>query len=102
MIWIRNAVLFVLSFVLAGSLSCRPEDPRVERFDCQVRALQPLVGSLLDAREVVQQAYVQGNLNLSELARNVGKGQEDVAATVERLRKCDAPTTLPDAGLAGS
>lgn len=68
--------------------------PRVERFECQVRALEPVVGDVLDARQLLQDLYA-GKANLGSALNAVRATQAEADALVEALNACEPPVKFP-------
>lgn len=102
MIWLRNLLLFAVSFFVSASLCCKDLDPQVALFECRVQALRPLVGNARAAQRLIQDAEATGELDLTAAAEAVGKGRADALAALKRLQECSPPAPVPDAGLSGS
>ncbi len=77
----------------AGLLSSAPS-ARVAKFNCQVDAVQPVVGDVLDAAELVRALY-SGEANLGAALAAVGATEAEVRALVAALEACEGPS-LPD------
>lgn len=69
--------------------------PRATKFDCQVEALKPLVGDVLDARALLQDLY-SGKASLGAVLQNLDVGQAEAEALMQRLRACE-PLPTPEA-----
>jgi hypothetical protein len=89
----RNALFFGL-IVVAGCGVFSPSSPRVEKFDCQVRALQPLVGDVLDARQLLADLYA-GRANLNALLANIEPTAAEAEELMNALRACEPPMPIP-------
>jgi hypothetical protein len=95
------AILAALGLSLnSGCHSLTPaQEARLDKLDCQARALEPLVSPALDAAELVRDLYA-GKADLADVLANVGASREDVKALLDRLRACEGPPPeVPDAGL---
>jgi|GEM_PF-3796117 len=77
-----------------GLLGAKPA--RVEHFDCQVRALEPLVGDVLDAAELVQQLY-KGQASLQSVLGNLNATTEELVKLQADLQACEPPPPAPGA-----
>lgn len=69
--------------------------PRVERFECQVRALEPLVGDVLDAEQLVRDVYA-GKASLANVLANIEATQDELKALMLALRGCEPPPPEPE------
>ena len=87
----------LVAYVMCFGIGCKhlPE-PRVAQFECRVRALQPLVGDVLDAEQLVRDVYA-GRASLGSVLGALDATQSEVMALTEALEACNGPT--PDAGL---
>lgn len=75
---------------------------RVARFNCQVDALQPVFGDVLDTADLVRSLY-KGNASLEAALAAAGATEAEVRALVSALRACEGPPDVPgDAGLTAS
>lgn len=89
-------VWFALSGCKGSLLS--PDSSRVERFECQVRALEPLVGEVYDSRALLQD-LMAGKASLGAILANLKASQAEAAELMAALRACEPPVELPaDAG----
>lgn len=79
-------------FALALTCGCHSLTPaqqaKVEKFDCQVRALAPLVEPALDAAELARDLYA-GKGDLGRVLGSLNATQAEVDALVEALRACE-------------
>lgn len=84
------AVLAALGLVLnSGCHALTPaQEARLDKLDCQARALEPLVSPALDAAELVRDLYA-GKADLAAVLANVGASREDVKALFARLKACE-------------
>jgi len=83
--------------LLAGGQSAR-----VARFNCQVDALQPVLGDVMDTADLVRSLYA-GNADLGAALSAAGATEAEVRAVVTALRACEpAPPVPADAGLTSS
>lgn len=89
----------LLAFVMCFGVGCtlfRAASPRVEQFECRVQALQPLVGDVMDAEQLVRDVYA-GRASLGAVVGALDATQSEVLALTEALAACNGP--VPDAGL---
>lgn len=96
----RTAVGYVCIATLAVwfALGCGvfgPSNPRAERFECAVRALEPLVGEVYDARELVRDLYA-GKASLGAVIGNLEASAPEVMQLMRDLKACEPPPP-PDA-----
>ena len=85
----------------AGLLSSAPS-ARVVRFNCQVDAVQPVLGDVLDAADLVRSLY-KGSADLATALSAAGATEAEVRAVVKTLQACEpAPPAPADAGLTPS
>ena len=96
----RAALGLVLPYLLlawcalSGCALFKANDPRAERLDCQARALEPLVGDVLDARQLVLDVYT-GKASLGASLSALHATQAEVQALVEALQACEPPVDIP-------
>lgn len=86
---------------LGCGLLAPAKSPRAEKFDCQVRALEPLVGEILDSRELLRALYA-GQADLGAVLASSGATAAEVRALVEALNDCEPPVELPEGGFTAS
>ena len=99
---LKNACAIVLAYLFlafvvcfgagCGLLGAKPA--RVEHFDCQVRALEPLVGDVLDARDLVAQLY-KGQASLQSVLGNLNATTEELVKLQADLQACEPPPPQP-------
>ena len=80
-------LLFCLLFCGCGVFAA---SPRAERFQCQARALQPVVGDVLDAEQLVRDVYT-GKASLGSVLGSLKATQAEVEAVAAALQACDPP-----------
>lgn len=68
--------------------------PRVERFGCEVAALEPIFGQILDSEELLRSLY-SGQADLGAALAAAGATQDEVRALVAALEACAGPR-LPE------
>lgn len=69
---------------------------KVEKFDCQVRALAPLVEPALDAAELARDLY-SGKADMGRVLGSLGASKAEVTALSERLSECSPESAgLPE------
>lgn len=71
--------------LLGGSVS-----PKVERFNCQVRALEPLVGDVLDAEDLLRDVYA-GRASLDAVAAYLKLTQAQLVQFNAAIAACEPP-----------
>lgn len=86
--------LLLVWCALSGCALFSASNARVERFDCQVRAIEPLVGDVLDARQLVRDIYT-GKASLGTVLGTLGATEAEVRALVEALQACEPPAEIP-------
>ena len=79
-----------LALLLSGCSLLKAAPPRVERFNCQVRALEPLVGDVLDAEQLVKDLYA-GRANMQAVLANLDVAAPEVLELMSALRACEPP-----------
>lgn len=92
------AILAALGFSQFGCHSLTPkQQARLDKFQCQVEAVAPLVEPLYDAGDLVLKMR-SGEAALSQVLQSLGAGESEVRALISRLDACnDAPESQPDA-----
>lgn len=63
------------------------EQAKVDRFECVVAALEPLVEPVLDAEAVARELF-EGKADLSSLIRTFGSSQAEVEKLLLALNAC--------------
>lgn len=96
----RHAVGYVcgLSLLAWLALGCGvfgAANPRAEKFECAVRALEPLVGEVYDARELVRDLYA-GKASLGAVIGNLEASAPEIMQLLRDLKACEPPPP-PDA-----
>lgn len=87
----------LLAFVCCFGLGCGllgSAEPRVERFECQVRAFKPLVGNVLDAEQLVRDLYA-GKANMNAVLANLQATREELVKLQQDLNACEPPPPEP-------
>lgn len=86
------------AFVLLAVTSCHALTPaqqaKNEKFDCQVRALEPLVSPTLDAAELARDLYL-GKADMGRVLGSLSASKEEVQALLARIASCE-PAALPE------
>lgn len=86
----RSTLALVLAISLPGcAYFGGAKTPETERFDCQVAALEPVVGRVLDAQDLVRDLYA-GKADLGEVLTSLRTDKAKVDALVQALRACSA------------
>jgi hypothetical protein len=94
---VRKAVLSLVLAVLAalgvsygtGCTQLTPaQQARVDLFECRVKALEPVVGSVFDASDLVREMYA-GHVNLGSVLGTLKVTQAEADAIVESFNACD-------------
>ncbi len=97
MIRVKHQLMLAL-FALSAVLGCgllKPASPKAERFECQVRALQPAVGDVRDARQLLLDVYA-GKADLASALHALKATQAEVEALVKALAACEPTVKLPE------
>lgn len=92
MIRVKHA-LYLALFALSAFLGCGvfgSKNPRVERFVCLVRALEPAVGDVLDAEQLAKDLYT-GKANMNSVATALRLTQAQIDAYNAAADACDPP-----------
>lgn len=87
--------LILAAIVLSGCGLLESASPRVERLDCQVRALEPLAGDLYDTRALLLDVYA-GKADLGAVLGALKATPAEVEALVNDLRNCEPPVKFPE------
>lgn len=99
--YVRGAVGYVCAvsllawLALSGCGVFAPSNPRAEKFECAVRALEPLVGEVYDARELVRDLYA-GKASLGAVIGNLEASAPEIMQLMRDLKACEPPPP-PDA-----
>ena len=102
---VRKAALGLLLTLLAAAgvslgTGCgllAAASPRAERFECQVRAIEPLAGDVLDARQLVLD-LIAGKADLGAVLTHLKATPAEIDKLAEDLRACEGPppAALPE------
>lgn len=87
----------LVAFVMCFGIGCGllgSAEPRVERFECQVRAFKPLVDNVLDAEQLVRDLYA-GKANLNAVLQNLHASREELVKLMADLNACEPPPPEP-------
>ncbi len=86
------AVLAALGYAQLGCTQAQTEAARarVDLFQCRAHALEPVVGDLFDAQELVRDLY-SGKASLEAVLGALRVTQAEGEAVVEALQACDGP-----------
>lgn len=97
-----NAALAVAVYSCTGCHSLTPaQQAKVDKFECQVHALEPLVSPTLDAAQLVRDLYA-GKADLGQVLRSLDADEADLNKLVQALKACEAPVTkVPEGGVSG-
>lgn len=101
---LRGAVAWVLSLgllvwlTLSGCDLLKANSPRVERFNCLVRVLEPLVGDVLDADELARDVYA-GKADMNAVARSLRLTADQIDAYNAAVDACEPPVPMPEGEL---
>jgi hypothetical protein len=92
------AIATALGFSQFGCKDLTPkQQARLDRFECQVAAVAPIVEPLYDAAELVLKLR-SGEASLSQVLQSLEAGEPEVRALIARLDACsDAPEIEPAA-----
>ncbi len=82
--------------VLACGLLAPTNSPRARKFDCQEAALRPVLGEILDTKDLLRALYA-GQADLRAALAAAGATEAEVQGLVEALRACDGPPPAPSA-----
>jgi hypothetical protein len=88
----------VIGFYLVFGFGCgvfSANSAKSEKFDCQVRALQPLVGDVLDAKQLMRDLYT-GKASLGAVLANLNASEAEVKKLLQDLHACEPPVELPE------
>lgn len=92
------AALVLLASALAGCSLISPKAPadqaKADRFDCEVEAVVPIAGSVLDAAQLMRDVYA-GKADLRSVLALTGSSAEDAAKLISELRKCKSKLVTP-------
>jgi hypothetical protein len=86
--------LFLAWLSLSGCSLLGASQPRVERFNCQVRALKPLVGDVLDTEQLVKDLYA-GKASLNAVLANIDVTAAELMKLQADLQACEPPMPVP-------
>lgn len=92
---IATALTAYASTGCAGFLASAPS-ARVAKFNCQVDALQPVFGDVLDTAELLRGLYA-GQADLDAALSAAGATETEVRALTDALRACEGPVAAPPA-----
>lgn len=98
------AAVASLSLLFACAALLGPaKSAQLSRFECEVEAVTPLAGDVLDATQLMRDVYT-GKAHLNDVAAWTGASDDAIDAANEALRKCgtnflqvpdDAPAAEP-------
>jgi hypothetical protein len=100
---VRRALLVLLSAIAGAAgfsqLGCHDLTPkqqaRLDKFECQVAAVAPLVEPVHDAYQLVRDLR-EGKASLRQVLSTIEAGEPEVAALLERLDACEGePESAP-------
>lgn len=87
------AFLLFWSF-LNGCAPCTPaQQAKLDKLECQVHALAPLVEPALDATELVRDLYT-GKADMGRVLGSLGATEREVETLVKALRACEPEPEL--------
>lgn len=90
---LKYVVLVLLMFGCAQSLTSA-QVARIEKFECQARALAPHVKGVYDERELLKD-LIAGRANLTAVIVNPGLTPRELAELDADLSLCDPPLPVP-------
>lgn len=96
----KFALLCFLPFAFACHDLTPKQQARLDKFECQARALAPVVEPVYDAVELLRDLRA-GKASLGQVLRNLAADEPEIRAMLERFDACeDAPAApaAPDAG----
>lgn len=79
----------LIGLVFACGLLTEAKSPRRALFDCRVAALEPVVGDVFDAEQLVRDIYA-GHTNLAEAYGSLKTTRAEIEAMYAALRACEA------------
>jgi hypothetical protein len=96
---VRNAVgvVCVISVMAWLALGCGlfgPKAPRVEVLECRARALEPVVGEVLDARELALDLY-KGRASLASVLSALEATPAEIVALAQAFDACNGVKSIP-------
>lgn len=89
------AVAAVLGTVACSSL-LRPKSPKLTRFECQAKALEPALGDVFDTEQLLRDLYA-GKADLGQALQSAHATADEVNALLNALHACEAPAAPPPA-----
>jgi hypothetical protein len=99
---VRNAVgvvcvISVMAWLALGCGLLGPKAPRQDKLDCRAAALEPVVGEVLDARELALEIY-KGTASLGAVLAAVEATPAEVETLVLAFAACngDKPVAVPE------
>jgi len=89
-------LLFPLVFLACAGAQLSPaQQERLDRFECQARALAPVVEPVHDAVQLLRDLR-EGKADLGKVLKSLAATEGEVRALVARLEACDgAPEPQP-------
>lgn len=88
-------VLGALGTAACSSLLA-PKSPKLTRFECQARALQPALGDVFDTEALLRDLYA-GKADLGQALQSAHATADEVNALLNALHACEAPAAPPPA-----
>jgi hypothetical protein len=93
----QSLLLLAAVLALGACHSLTPaQQAKADKFECQVKALAPLVEPALDAAELARDLYA-GTADIDRVVTLLGATQPEVDALNARLRACESPVPAPAA-----
>jgi hypothetical protein len=81
----------LVALIAMGCTNLTPaQQARVDKFNCQVSALKPALGDVLDVEALVRDLYA-GKADISTALGSVGATQAEVQKIVKDLAVCNGP-----------
>lgn len=84
----------------AGALT-PAQEARLERFECQVHAVEPLVSPVFDAAQLLRDVKL-GKATMAEALQTLGATTAEIDALMSRLRQCGPGSGPEPAPVQGS
>lgn len=70
------------------------KSPKTDLFLCRVAALEPAVGEVLDAQQLIRDVYV-GKASIAAALSAVGASEAEVRAVIAALQACEPAPVQP-------
>ena len=87
-----TAIICALTAAACGFLGAK--SPKTDLFLCRVAALEPAVGDVLDAEQLIRDVYV-GKASIAAALSAVGASAAEVHAVIDALQACEPAPVQP-------